>query len=132
MLVLKAQMCFETQRFFYGLEKKKKNYFPESTINHTGQELWSKNSMNFERMAGCSIHLICLRLYGSQEEVIPPTVPSSLCLFLFMPCYHKLKDKEMLMTPDQRIAQPYSPLLPRERCTKDWFLEKSYKLLPFR
>ena len=36
------------------------------------------------------------------------------------------------MTPEERIAQPYNPLLPRERCSKGWFLEKSYKLLPFR
>ena len=129
MLVLKAQMCFETRRFFCGLEKKR-HYSPESTINHTGQELWSKNSMNFEGMAGPSICLPCLALTGSQE-VIPPAGPSLFCLFLFMICYHKLNDKEMLMTPEERIAQPYNPLLPRERCSKGWFLEKSYKLTAF-
>lgn len=128
MLVLKAQMCLETQRFFRGLEKKK-HYFPESMINHAGQELWSKTSLNFERMAG-PLSILHASPY-TEPRSHPPARPSSLCLLLFMFCYHKLNDKETLMTPD-RTAQPYNPLLPRERCSKRWFLEKSYKWLPFR
>lgn len=80
MLVLKAQMYFETRRFFCGLEKKK-HYSPERTINHTGQELWSKNSMNFEGMAGPSIRLTCLTLTGSQEVITPRAIIALLISF---------------------------------------------------
>ena len=39
MLVLKAQTCFETQRFFYGLEKKKKLFSREYDKSHWARTL---------------------------------------------------------------------------------------------
>lgn len=40
--------------------REKKIDFLDSTINHLGKQLWSKNSVNFERIAEHSIHLACL------------------------------------------------------------------------
>lgn len=91
-------MCFETRTLPWSQEEK--TDFPESTINHAGKQLYSKNSMNFEKMAEHSVQLTRLPSTGAKKSF--PT--SSLCLFLFMPSYHKLKDKEMLMKPDQRMA----------------------------
>lgn len=127
MLVLKAQMCLETQRFFRGLEKK--NIIFQRVINHEGKNFGVKTSLNFERMAG-PLSILHASLYGAKKSS-PPGHHHHSVYFFFMFCYHKLNDKETLMTPD-RTAQPYNPLLPRERCSKRWFLEKSYKWLPFR
>lgn len=92
MLVLRAQMCFETRRLFCSLkkEKKKKNDFPGSMINQAGKQLRGKNGVNLERMAEpSSISFPCRE---PRRNLSSPC----RCLFLSMSSVNKLKDKEVL------------------------------------
>lgn len=82
MLVLRAQMCFETRRLFCSLkkEKKNKNDFPGSMINQAGKQLRGKNGVNLERMAEPSSISFASR-DESQEETFPHLI--AVCFF---PC----------------------------------------------
>lgn len=113
MLVLRAQMCFETQRCFCSLEKKKKIGFPDSTINQVGKPRCSGNSVNSERTAERAIHLARLpqrRSQGACRHLITMFIS-------FLASDRKLEGEEMLMKQRPRDCYTLqSPASQGETC----------------